>query len=108
MSYKSGDRVIVNSGVVRDVGGVVCSKSSRTQVLTVKLDNGPTVHVMPYECKPGETSPEGKVAHVIAWARTLTDQQREELIDALGEVFCTECGTLYTPQRPICYCTRDD
>jgi hypothetical protein len=56
----------------------------------------------------GSFLPKDNTASIIVWTKTLTNAQREAFVRALNEVFCTECGTLYTPQRPICYCTRDE
>lgn len=54
MNYKVNDRVVVNSGGVKNVSGTVRAVSRRTGGLTVNLDRpaGTRVNVMPYEVQP--------------------------------------------------------
>lgn len=93
-SFQLKDRVIVNSGAVKGVSGKIVARSACTSNLTVLLDDGQTVNVMPYEVRHEGSLPtiDAPAKVLEMWGNLQQDLHRAAIADlrAALEVYVHE------------------
>jgi hypothetical protein len=104
------DKVIVNSGAYRDVLGTVVRRSKRTGSLTVRVEGGQQIQVMPYEVAL-KTTPVTEVLDAPDGQKRIS--ARAMTFEGMGLPFAKSCGSghrYYKESRrddPGCpYCMR--